>query len=117
MFVNRKITNRYKKYARKFAYVKNMLYFCHEFMIQPSPEGVRGGLTYFIRMKKVLFAAVALMAVCTFNSCVKDCNCTEANSGYSQKISTSTAAPTCKDIEKTFVDVGAQELGQNWTCK
>lgn len=68
-------------------------------------------------MKKVLFAAVALMAVCAFNSCQKECTCTESGTGVSEKIKTNSAYPTCKDIEGTFVAVGAEELGQHWTCK
>lgn len=68
-------------------------------------------------MKKVLFAAVAVMALCAFNSCKKECTCTEKGTGYSQKISTNTAYPTCKDIEKTFEDVGASAAGQSWSCQ
>ena len=68
-------------------------------------------------MKKILFVAVALVALCSFNSCQKACTCTEEYTGYSQKMNTNSAYPTCKDIEKTFVLVGAEDLGQEWTCR
>ena len=68
-------------------------------------------------MKKILFVAVALVALCSFNSCQKGCTCTESNTGYSQKINTNSAYPTCKDIEQTFLVVGADDLGQEWTCR
>lgn len=68
-------------------------------------------------MKKVLFVAVAMVATCAFTSCKKDCTCTEQGSGVSEKISTNSAYPTCKDIERTFVEVGAEELGQHWVCQ
>ena len=68
-------------------------------------------------MKKVLFIAVAAIAVLSFSSC-KDtkCTCTEKNTGASQEfdLSGQDVYDTCGDVEDLLND--ASEGYLDWNC-
>ena len=57
-------------------------------------------------MKKVLFVAVAMVALCAMPSCKKVCTCTNNYDDEVSKIETTKEYPTCKDIEDVLDAAG-----------
>ena len=58
-------------------------------------------------MKKVLFAAAAIMMVCAFTSCKKVCTCTEESIGWEEKVETDSEYRSCQAIEDALNEAGA----------